>query len=105
MARSSGSSGGSYSYREWAAAERAAQKLRDQQERQAQKDRIAAEARARDKDAAVKTKAIDRRVAELGTLLQSSLARDPRVSFALQRVTAAVPPLDLGTLADPERGA
>jgi hypothetical protein len=35
MARSSGSSGPSYSYREWPAAERAAQKAREQKERQA----------------------------------------------------------------------
>lgn len=102
MARPSRSSGGSSSsYREWAAAERAAQKLRGQQERQAQKDRIAAEARARDKEAAVKTDAIARRVAELETLLRSSLARDPRVSFASLRITATVPPLNLGALADP----
>ncbi len=88
MARRSGSSGGSYSYREWAAAERAAQKLREQQEWQAQRDRIAAEARARDKEAVVKTKAIEQRVAELETLLRSSLTRDPRVSFASLRITA-----------------
>lgn len=44
MARGSGSSGNSYSYREWAAA----QKDRERQERQAEKDRLAAEAVARD---------------------------------------------------------
>ena len=101
MARRSGSSGGSYSYREWAAAERAAQKLREQQEWQAQRDRIAAEAAARDREAVVKTKAIEQRVAELETLLRSSLARDPRVSFASLRISAAVPPLNLGALANP----
>lgn len=101
MARTSGSSGGSYSYRELAAAERAAQKLREQRERQAQKDRVAAEASARDKQAAAGTRAIDRRVADLETVLRSSLARDPRVLFASLRVAAAVPPLDLGALADP----
>ena len=101
MARRSGSSGGSYSYREWAAAERAAQKQREQQERQAQKDRTASEATARDKEAAVKTKAIEQRVAELETLLRSSLARDPCVSFDSLRITAAVPPLNLGALANP----
>src|ERR1022692_1333069 len=101
MARNSGSSGGSRSYREWAAAERAAQKLREQRERQAQKDRIAAEAAARDKDAAARTRAIERRVAELDSLLRSSLARNPDISFDSLRVTATVPPLNLGPLADP----
>jgi len=79
MAPSSGSSGPSYSYREWAAAERAAQKAREQKERQAQKDRIAAEAEARDKEAADKTEEIERRVAELEHLLRASLARNPRM--------------------------
>jgi len=101
MARNSGSSGGSRSYREWAAAERAAQKLREQQERQAQKDRIASEAAVRDKDAAARTRAIERRVTELDSLLRSSLARSPDISFDSLRVTATVPPLNLGALADP----
>ena len=99
MARGSGSSGGSY--REWAAAERAAQKEREQRARQAEKDRIAGEERARVKDAARKTEAIGRRVDVLQGLLRSSLARDPRISFASLKVTAAVAPLDLGALTDP----
>jgi restriction system protein len=99
MARRSGSSGGSY--REWAAAERASQREREQRERKAEKDRTAAEAAARDEEAAAKTQAIERRVAELEGLLRSSLARDPRISFDSLRITAAVPPLNLGALADP----
>jgi restriction system protein len=99
MARSSGSLGGSY--REWAAAERAAQKEREQRARQAEKDRIAAEEQARVREVARKTEAIGRRVDELQSLLRSSLARDPRIRFASLKVTAAVAPLDLGALADP----
>ena len=94
MGRSSGSSGGPYTYREYAAA----QKERERRERQAEKDRIAAEAVARDKEAVAKTKAIERRVAELENLLRSSLARDPGISFDSLKVTAAVPPLNLGSL-------
>jgi restriction system protein len=101
MARGSGSWGGSYSYREWAAAERAAQREREQRERKAEKDRTAAEVAARDAEAAAKTEAIEQRVAELENLLRSSLARDPRISFDSLRIAAAVPPLDLGALADP----
>jgi restriction system protein len=97
MGRSSGSSGGPYTYREYAAA----QKERERRERQAEKDRIAAEAAARDEEAVAKTEAIERRVAELENLLRSSLARDPRISFDSLRITVAVPPLDLGSLADP----
>ena len=97
MARGSGSSGGSYSYRQWAADERAAQ----QQKRQADKDRIAAEALAREKDAAARTEAIEQRVAGLRSLLRTSLTRDPRISFDSLRITAAVPALDLGSLASP----
>ena len=101
MARGAGSSGGSYSYREWAAAERAAQQEREQRDRKAEKNRIAAEAEARDEEAAEKTEAVERRVAELESLLRSSLVRDPRISFDSLRVTATVPPLNLGPLADP----
>jgi restriction system protein len=97
MGRSSGSSGGPYTYREYAAT----QKERERRERQAEKDRIAAEAVARDNEAAAKTQAIEWRVAELENLLRSSLARDPRITFDSLRSTAAVPPLDLGSLADP----
>ena len=101
MARGAGSSSDSHSYRQWAAAERAAQKEREQQKRQAEKERIAAEAAARDEEAAAKTEAVEQRVAELESLLRSSLARDPRISFDSLRITATVPPLDLGSLANP----
>jgi restriction system protein len=101
MARSSKSSDGLPSFLEWAAAERAAQHKRQQRERQAQKDRIAGEATARDEEVAAKTEAVERRVAELESLLRSSLARDPRISFDSLRITAAVPPQELGALAEP----
>lgn len=101
MARGSGSSGGSYSYREWAAAARAAQREREQDERKAEKNRAAAEAAARDAEAAARTDAIERRVTELESLLRSSLIRDPRISFDSLKITATVPPLNLGALADP----
>jgi restriction system protein len=97
MARGSGSSGNSYSYREWAAA----QKDLERRERQAEKDRLAAEAVARDEEAVAKTEAVERRVAELESLLRSSLTRDARISFDSLRSTATVPPLDLGSLANP----
>ena len=97
MARGSGSSGDSSSYREWAAA----QKDRERRERQADKDRLAAEAVARDEEAAAKTEAVERRVAELESLPRSSLTRDARISFDSLRSTATVPPLDLGSLANP----
>ena len=99
MARGSGSSG--YSYRQWAAAERAAEREREQKRKQAEKDRLAAEAAARDDEAAAKTKAIEQRVAELGDLLRSSLGRDPRIRFDSLRSSSVVPPLDLGPLANP----
>jgi restriction system protein len=101
MARGSGSSGGSYSYRQWAAAERAAEQERQRKEKQAEKDRQAAEAAARDEEAAARTEAVERRAAELGSLLRSSLGRDPRVRFDSLRISAAIPPLDLGPLANP----
>jgi restriction system protein len=101
MARGAGSSGGSYSYREWAAAERAAQREREQRDQKTEKNRIAAEAKARDEEAAEKTEAVERRVAELESLLRSSLVRDPRISFDSLRVTATIPTLNLGPLADP----
>ena len=97
MARGSGSSGTPYTYKEWAAA----QKDHERQKRQADKDRIAAEAAARDEDAAAKTEAIERRVAELETLLRFSLARDPRISLNSLRRTTTIQPLDLGSDADP----
>ncbi len=101
MARGSGSSGSSHSYKEWAAAERAAQKEREQRARQAEKERAVAELLAREKDAVRKTEAISRRVTELQSLLRSSLTRDPAVSFSSLKVTPAIPPLGLGGLADP----
>jgi hypothetical protein len=101
MARGSGSSGGSYSYRQWAAAERAAERERERKEKQVAKDRLDAEAAARDAEAAAGTEAVERRAAELGSLLRSSLGRDPRVSFDSLRTSAAIPPLDLGPLATP----
>jgi restriction system protein len=101
MARGTGSSGDQGSYREWAAAQREGQKLREQRERQALKTQAAAEVAARDKDAARKTRAIEQRVAELEGLLRSSLARNPGISFDSLRTTAVLPPLDLGALADP----
>lgn len=67
---------------------------RDRQ--QAQADAIALE-----KDAADKTRAAEQRIEELGTLLRSSLDRDPRVELAGLRRRAAVPLPDLGPLAIP----
>jgi restriction system protein len=101
MARGSGSSGDSPSYRQWAAAERAAQREREQHQRQALKDRIAAEAAARDAEAAARTEAVGRRVAELESLLRTALRRDPRIHFDSLRITPVVPPLNLGPLANP----
>lgn len=99
MVRGSGSSGDSY--RQWAATERAAQREREQKSRQAEKDRFLAQATARDEEAATRTAAVERRVAELGGLLRSSLGRDPGIRFDSMRVSAVVPPLDLGPLANP----
>jgi restriction system protein len=101
MARGSGSSGDLRSYRQSVAAERAAQKEQEQRQRQAERDRLAAEAAARDKEAATRTEAIEQRVAELGTLLRSSLGRDPRIAFDSLKIAAVIPPLDLGSLASP----
>ena len=101
MARGSGSYG---SYREWEAAQGAAERAekKAEQERQKQaRERAAAEVTARDEEAAAKTAAIARRVAELEGLLRSSLTWDPRISFASLRRGVAVPPLDLGPLATP----
>lgn len=94
MAGSPGSYG---SYRQWEAAQRAAERAK----KKAQQERAAAEAAGRDDDAAAKTAAIERRVAGLEGLLRSSLSRDPRISFASLRRTVAVPPLNLGPLATP----
>jgi hypothetical protein len=74
------------SYREWAAA----QKDRERRERQAEKGRLAAEGVARDEEAAAKTQAVERRVAELESLLRSPLTRDARISLDSLRSTATI---------------
>jgi restriction system protein len=56
---------------------------------------------ALEKDAADRTRAAQQRAEELGTLLRSSLGRDPRVELAGLRRRAAVPLPDLGPLAVP----
>lgn len=92
------------SYREWAAEQRAAQqeaKRTEQQRKARERDSLAKEAAARDDEAAAKTAAIERQVATLRALLQSSLARDPRIRLASLRRRVDVPPLDLGPLAVP----
>jgi len=101
MARRSDSPG---SYREWAAAERAAEqeaKRVEQQRNAGERERLAKEAAARDKEATAKTVAVERQVAKLQGLLQSSLTRDPRISLASLRRRVKVPPLELGQLAVP----
>ncbi len=90
------------SYREWAAAQRAAEeeaKRAEQQRKARERERLANEAAARDEEAATETAAVERQVAKLQGLLQSSLARDPRVSLASLRRRVTVPPLELGQLA------
>ena len=75
MARRSDSPG---SYREWAAAQRAAEqeaKRAEQQRKTRERERLAKEATAREEEAAAKTAAIERQVAKLQGLLQSSLTR------------------------------
>ena len=74
--------GSSASFRDW-----------DSRERQ--------QAIALEKDAADRTRAAQQRIEELGTLLRSSLDRDPRVELAGLRRRAAVPLPDLGPLAVP----
>jgi hypothetical protein len=69
MTRGSGSSGGTY--RQWAAAERAAQREREQRKKQAEKDRLAAEAAGRDDEAVAKTETVEQRITELESLLRS----------------------------------
>jgi restriction system protein len=90
MARGAGSSGGSYSYRQWAAAERAAQREREQRTKQTEKDRLAAEAAARDGEAIAETEAVEQRATELESLLRSSLVRDPRIHFDSLRISTTV---------------
>lgn len=81
MARRSGSSDGSYSYRQWEAAERTRQRERERQRKEEEKERLAAEAEARDDEAADKTGEAEDLVAQLEALLQLSLSRNPRISF------------------------
>jgi restriction system protein len=64
-------------------------------------DRQDAEAAARDQEAPARTEAVEQRVAELESLPRSSLGRDPRIRFCSLRISGAVPPLDLGPLANP----
>jgi restriction system protein len=103
MARGSGSSG---SYRQWEAARRAELRAKQQAARQEEqrrkareRERAAAEATARDEDAAARTRTVEQRVAELESLLGSSLARDPWVSLSTLRRHVTVPPFNLGQLA------
>jgi restriction system protein len=98
MARDPSSFG---SYRQWEAAQRAHLRAKEQAAHKDQRERVAREARERDEDADAKTRAVEDRVAELEGLLQSSLARDPRVSLESLRRRVTVPPLDLGELAIP----
>ena len=101
MARRSETPG---SYREWAAAQRAAEqeaKRAEQQRKAQERDRLTKDATARDEEAAAKTADIERQVATLQGLLHSSLARDPTISLASLRRRMAAPPLDLGQLATP----
>jgi restriction system protein len=104
MARGSGSG----SYRQWAAEERAAERAREQAAKKAEaerkadeRERAAAASAARDEDALFKTAALDQRIIELETLLLSSLTRDPRISFTSLKRSATIPPLSLGSLANP----
>ena len=73
----------------------------DAKSRQAPPSRLHDEAVARDREAAAKTAAIERQVAQLQDLLQSSLTRDPSISLASLRRHVEIPPLDLGKLAAP----
>jgi restriction system protein len=101
MVRRSDSPG---SYRESAAAQRAAEqaeKRAEQQRKARERERLAKEVEARDAEAATQTAAVERQVAKLQGLLQSSLARDPRISLASLRRRVKVPPLELGQLAVP----
>jgi restriction system protein len=101
MAGGSGSSG---SYRQWAAEQRAREQAgkRAEAERKArEREQAAAESAARDEEALRKSAALDQRIAQLETLLLSSLRRDPRISFASLKRSVAIPPLNLGTLATP----
>jgi restriction system protein len=104
MARGSGSG----SYRQWAAEQRAAERASEQaakkaeaERRAGERERAAAESAARDEDALSKSAALDQRIAELETLLLSSLTNNPRISFTSLKRSVTIPPLNLGTLANP----
>lgn len=106
MARGSGSYG---SYPEWEKAQRAEQRAKEQaarrreQERKTrERERAQAEAAARDKEAADQTASLEGRIAQLETLLRSSLSRDPRVSLTALRRRVEIEPRDLGRLEVPE---
>jgi restriction system protein len=105
MAGGSRSSG---SYRQWAAEQRAVERAREQAAKKADaerkardRERATAESAARDEGALLRTAALDQRVAELETLLLSSLTRSPQVSFASLKRSVTTPPLSLGTLVNP----
>ena len=101
MAGGSGSPG---SYRQWAAEQRAreqAARKAEAQRRAREREQAVAESAARDEGALRKSAALDRRVAQLETLLLSSLTRDPRISFPSLKRSVAIPPLNLDTLATP----
>ena len=105
MARGSSSSG---TYREWETRQKAEQKAREQaarlheqQRKTRERERNLAEGFARDQDAARRTSAVEQRIAELGGLLQTSLARDPHIDVASLKRQLILPPLELGELAAP----
>jgi restriction system protein len=99
---------GSGSYQQWAAEQRAAERAREQAAKKAEaerkaseRERAVAESAARDKDALFKSAALDQRITELETLLLSSLTRNPRISFTSLKRSVTIPPLRLGSLANP----
>jgi restriction system protein len=100
--------GGSGSYRQWAAEQRAAERAREQAARKAEakrktqeREQATAESAARDAEALQQSAVLDQRVTELETLLLSSLTRNPRISFASLKRSVTIPPLSLGTLVNP----
>lgn len=108
MARGSSSSG---TYRGWEAQQRAEQRareqaarLKEQQRKVRERERILAEGETRDQDAARRTSAVEQRIAELAGLLQSSLARDPRIDIASPARTPGVMVGDLAGITDIGRG-
>jgi restriction system protein len=106
MSRGSSSSG---SYRDWEKARLAEQRAAEQAERRKEQERkarereqAAADALSRDNEAVAKTRAIERRVDELETMLRASLSRDPRIELGSLRRHVAITPPDLGVLAVPQ---